>query len=237
MSSLYLAPSSMPDAARANVLRRGRRVVALSLVSLAAALSLGGCESATPTGDSAASETVSQEAALAVVPNRPDVPTPSLSEGAREQEDKRGAEVDWEAVAGHPHIGGAFLNEALATMLDAADVPVLLPNDPSLLWNAAGNARPGFYTAQVPADGYTLEFFGTRLENHVPVQVAPDQRIVEGEPMITISEGIPAVSFSRFGVSYWMGMECDRGPADPRCTNPDVLLQVFEDLVVVGGQP
>ena len=89
-----------------------------------------------------------------------------------------------------------------------------------------------WYTGQSYAGGVYVNLFGTRLARDWPVQVAEDQRIREGEPLITSSEGVPSISFTRFDVAYRLDLECDAGPSDPRCSEFERLREVYDGLAL-----
>ena len=143
--------------------------------------------------------------------------------------------VDWDAAALAPQAPVDALAQRWREAVAQSDVPVLLPASRAALDDTRSViAGPGWYTAQLSYDGVHVSLFGTQLAERWPVDVPDEQRVREGQPQITSSEGIPSIAFTRFGVSYSLDIECDLGPSDERCTTFDLLHETFNSLAVAG---
>lgn len=157
------------------------------------------------------------------------------SEGKLEHADVI-ADVAWDAAALHPAVLSAGLPEAAALAASESVIPVLVPNVEQMLQSAAIFTGEDWVTTAHDGPGYTVEIFGTRRAvSHPHIEVHELERVVEGRPLFTRSEGVPFVSFTRFGVAYRISIECDAGPSDERCQEFDTVTELFDGLVVVDG--
>jgi hypothetical protein len=111
-----------------------------------------------------------------------------------------------------------------------------VPSDPELVDSSVVFAGQDWVATQHDGPGFTVEVFGTRRAFSRPQVVVHElDRVVEGRPLFTRSEGIPFVSFTRFGVAYRISIECTSGPTDVRCAEFDAVTELFDGLVVVDG--
>lgn len=146
------------------------------------------------------------------------------------------AQVDWASVQGHDRVDVARLAPAVAVAVSGAPVPVLIPSGESFVESAAVYTGADWVSTQHRGEGVSVEVFGTRRAfAHPEVAVHELERIAEERPLITRSEGVPFISFTRFGVAYQMSVECEAGPDDPKCAEFDYLRQVYDSLAIVGG--
>lgn len=132
----------------------------------------------------------------------------------------------------------ANLSGESATTARGATLPVLVPARSVRLDETFVTASQLWVSAQTFGDGFTATVFGTvAAHEHPAVQVSDDLRIDENNPLITISEGIPSIAFSRFGVAWRLELECERGPADPRCGDAAFLHELYDGLAVLEVVP
>ena len=159
--------------------------------------------------------------------------------GAAEQVAKRRGlpelileDVDWDEAAVHERADVALMPLVARELLPEVSVPVLLPSNHELLASAYVARGEHWYTAQLDAEGFSVSIFGTRLARSLPSSPTPTSVISEDAPLITRSEGIPSISFRRFGVAYRLELECVQGPEDPRCSDFETLHETYAALVV-----
>ncbi len=98
-------------------------------------------------------------------------------------------------------------------------------------------APGGAVTHPLPADGGLAVFVqGNRLAHdhpHIP-PVTGKQRVRGLPGWITQNESIWSATWTENGVSYVVEVECSR-PDDARCADEEVLMDVVDSLVFVGG--
>lgn len=144
--------------------------------------------------------------------------------------------VDWAAARAATVPG---LPAKLRPAVDAIALPVLLPRAPALLAGARLVAGAGWYAASMDAGGaqVTLHAFGRA---HVRPELLAEQKAAgfgTGAPRISRTEGIVSLAFERFGVAYTLDVECQAPTTDPRCADGLFLMEVLDDLAVLGGRP
>jgi hypothetical protein len=146
------------------------------------------------------------------------------------------ASVAWDEVARHESVSSEQLPQAAARAAAEAPIPTLVPSDPELLGSSMVFTGPDWVASQHEGPGFFVEIFGTRRAFSYPhIEVHELERVVEGRPLITRSEGVPYLSFTRFGVAYRISVECVAGPQDLRCAEFDTVTELFDSLVVVNG--
>ena len=185
-------------------------------------------------------ETASSSSALLddSIAEAPSVDLPALTEesAAKALHADVVAEVDWLAAAAHERVLVADAPDVNPETITGAAIPTLVPSDPTLLASSRVYAGTDWVSARHENDDYVAIIFGTRRAFSYPqIEVEELDRIEEGRPMISRSEGIPYVSFTRFGVAYRLSVECVRGPSDSYCAEFDTLHGLFDSLVVLDG--
>ena len=168
----------------------------------------------------------------------PSVDLPSLTEesAAKALHADVVAEVDWQAAIAHDRVSVADAPDVNPETITGAAIPTLVPSDATLLASTRVYAGADWVSARHENDDYVAIVFGTRRAFSYPhLEIEEEDRIAEGRPLITRSEGIPYVSFTRFGVAYRLSVECFGGPSDPNCAEVDTLHELFESLAVLDG--
>ncbi|MFT6398071.1 MAG: hypothetical protein ACJAYU_002826 [Bradymonadia bacterium] len=146
------------------------------------------------------------------------------------------APVDWQAASLHAGVPLSTIGSEFQSAVAESAVPVLIPSNATFVASTSVYTGEDWVSTHHRGQGVSIEVFGTRRAfSHPEVEVHELERIAEGRPLITRSEGVPFISFKRFGVSYQVSIECESGPADSKCTEFDYLRQVYDSLVVVGG--
>lgn len=146
--------------------------------------------------------------------------------------------LDREAAATHPplaHADALPANDAarLATFSLTPDAPpVLLPDIPWLLETALTVTGPHWYTASMQADGYSVWVMGraaaiTMAGLHVPKAAIP----LPLTPTITRVHEIVTVSFSAWGATYDIDIECLGGIEHPMCGDDGLALDLANHLL------
>ncbi len=205
------------------------------LTMAALALLLCGCGADDETDDNnSLQQTLSSESSIqtpsVVVP-------PTLEEFGKTAHLEIVAVVDWNAALSHAALPLSALPAQAHPALLEAPVPVLIPSDDALVGSSSVYRGDDWVSSHHRANGVSVEVFGTRRAfAHPEVEVHELERIEEGRPTITRSEGVPFISFTRFGVAYQVSVECEAGPDDPMCAEFDYLREVFDSLSVVGGE-
>ena len=123
--------------------------------------------------------------------------------------------------------------------IDTVAIPVLLPGDPDLAANLRFFPNGAFYTASSSSNG--MSFVITGSGRGFPLGA----RTVRGLPGGDLKSRIPAdgiliaqteagldASFSRFGVSYSISLEC-ASRTDTRCTDEGYVRGVIARMTVV----
>ena len=146
-------------------------------------------------------------------------------------------DVDEDAVAAHPTVTAGAWSEETLRAIAAAPVPLLLTADEAVAGTAFVTTGEHWASVQMRGDGVWISAFGTRLAHmHPELQVPPEARLTDdGGEIAAVYEGIPTVSFRRFGIAYRLDVECDAGPGDPRCQGLDYLRAVQAGLAVADG--
>jgi hypothetical protein len=138
---------------------------------------------------------------------------------------------------------GTLDRQALASLTPDArvavatsTVPVLVPADPKLLAAGVVVAEKVFFSFSADVDGLTVTVQGSRLAHQYddiqPIEGTDSIRATKG--LLTTNEGIEHASWSEFGVSYSLDLECaDR--RDARCAaDHSYLRTVANGLRFVG---
>lgn len=170
--------------------------------------------------------------------------------GTREQ---KARDVDWaelrreEAARGRmdPRTGVLLETPAVAAAshqeLAKARLPVLLPGDESLAAQMQVFAEPGYYTASMRGETYSVQITGTRIAQGKleARRAARRMRAMTDEQgyIYQQTEYGCELSFTRYNVSYNISVECLEPEADPRCRGKEYIMELARSLVYVGGTP
>ena len=200
---------------------RGRTGALLTVVAGAGALAI------------AASAQQQRQLAAAVAP-----PSPAQS---------RPMAIDWGAAQKEARSGVTERGRALNAKFIAANraeiakvaIPVLLPGDPDLAQNLRIFGNGAYYTASTSSNGMSCVLTGSgrafplspRTVRALPRAGLADRIPADGVAIEGTEGGLDA-SFSRFGASYSISLEC-RTPTDPRCNDQSYVRGVIARLTVV----
>lgn len=120
----------------------------------------------------------------------------------------------------------------------AAAPPVLLPDDPTLLQTAIATVGPTWYAVTFEGAGYSVFVMGraasvsmTGLRVFGPV----DARF--RRPRISRTHEIVTATFTAWGASYDVDIECIGGVAHPMCGDSHLVRDLVWQLARLGGEP
>ncbi len=166
-------------------------------------------------------------------------------------------EIDWSAAyayAGATEQEYANLSGTASQKLypgaDTCYMPVLIPPDGETVQlsstygiDAVADEIPGLrrmvfkayddsYAATLALDSAVVMVNGSRIAYATP-RIGPD--ISANDYLVSTTESGIEMSFSKFGASYFMSIECDDPSSDDRCTDQEFIMTVYEKLQLVGG--
>jgi len=130
----------------------------------------------------------------------------------------------------------AQLGEESQRKIPDSTVPVLVPSDPKLLAVGVVMVDAVYYAFSANADGITVSIHATRVAHkYDDIPPTPGVTPIRGtKGFVTENEGIRATSWSEFGISYSLDLECGTA-GDARCKDDAYVLQLTEGLRYVGG--
>ncbi len=148
--------------------------------------------------------------------------------------------IDWDAMRADKTRDQAHapsIPQALRDKIAAVPMPVFLPRDQAMAQSAFLTKGTGWHALDMEADGLHLSLHGWSRAVHRPDlnheigdQALPNYRSAH-------SHKIWSISFTRYGASYTLDVECAKPGTDPRCATDKFALKVAHDLVLVGGAP
>jgi hypothetical protein len=168
------------------------------------------------------------------------------------------AKVSWPALDQIDRGIRARFDGETQRRIDTAGVPVLAPRESSVYAQVAVIAKPQWFTMAMKDAAYAQELAERKAGRRTPpapgegglsvyvqgnsvahryphIAPATGRHTVRGHSaFITRNEAIWSATWEENGVSYVVEVECSR-PDDPRCETEDVLVDVVEKLVFVGG--
>ncbi len=179
-------------------------------------------------------------AAARATPAQPGQSRPlAIDWNAVDQQTKAGANIRGQAV-------GARMIAAHRAEIDQIAIPVMLPTDPDLTGNLRIFANGPFYTASASSNGMSLMLQGSgrsfglspRTARALPGASMASRIPADGIVIEQTEAGIDA-SWTRFGASYALALECAKSHADKRCADGAYAKGVIGRMVVVkpGGAP
>jgi hypothetical protein len=114
---------------------------------------------------------------------------------------------------------GSRLPPDARSTLAVVDVPVLVPDEASLLDTAVATSGATWYALSMQGEGFGLYLHATRTGQQLPVPPEEPPALPTREaPRVTFNEGSPSLSFRQWGVSYSLFVECEDPEWDLRCT-------------------
>ncbi|MCB9761738.1 MAG: hypothetical protein H6739_17985 [Alphaproteobacteria bacterium] len=143
-------------------------------------------------------------------------------------------EVDWADAQRTRAIDPDRLPAEVRAQLPAIGVPVLLPDNDTLLKSLWMTGTDFWYAASMSEDGVGVLIRGTRLAR--PMEMAPADLRRMGpaeEPMLTRVHDIISITWSDYNVAYNLEIECPQGHR--RCQDDDFALKLQAGLGLAGG--
>ncbi len=129
---------------------------------------------------------------------------------------------------------------ANAAAINSVSIPVLLPGDPDLTPSLRIFPNGAFYTVSAKWAGMALVLTGAGRAFPLPPGAAQHlpggdlkSRIPADGIVIDGAEGGLNASFSRFGASYSISLECASQSADSRCNDPAYVRGLIGRLMVI----
>lgn len=138
------------------------------------------------------------------------------------------ATVDWAAAEA---VRVAIPDEKLRAAADEMRLPVLLPAEPMLAGTARWASGEGWYGVTMTDAEVSVYLHATTLWQRSPE--ALPARKGKGEAPVSMTDGIATLSFTRFGVAYFVDVECLADGCDA-AARARVLVG---ELQFVGGRP
>lgn len=174
------------------------------------------------------------------------VPSAPSTELATQAERKAKAEwtgevapqtIDWAEANRHPRVKDGLIPAGQTPHLNAASLPVLLPQDDQLLASVALSTGDLWYGADMNADGIHVFVHGSRGAFPIDLKLSAEQRENIQNFTIYRSHEIVTLTFQMYGAAYRIDVECDKPTNDARCNQDAFVTQMAETLVLAGGQP
>jgi hypothetical protein len=144
--------------------------------------------------------------------------------------------IDW--VAAHAARQSLPVDAITQARMQQARQPVLLPSVDGWTGRVFLTVGAGWHTAALDVPGAHLEI-QANANAHVRPDLLAEQAAAglgTGAPRVSQMHGIFTLSFERFGISYSLDLEC-ASHTDARCADAGYLMQIYDSLVVAGGQP
>jgi len=118
-------------------------------------------------------------------------------------------------------------------------LPVYIPNNYAYDEKMIVVADKNFYTISFLLDGATVMVSGDKTFQETLSKSTPDfQKLMKPSPLEFIQEeGIMSTDFNRHGVNYALSVECEDIEKDERCIKESFLHNLYNRLIMVGGQP
>lgn len=199
-----------------------RYISLLSFIFIAA-----GCSDPTPAPDLATSQ-----AAQTVGEPGGDLRIPAP------EEEQELDEIRWEETEQYREISAERLSEQAQKAVGEAPIPVLLPDDSTLLGSAYLTVGETWYTASMQGEGITVVVNGSGRSREIPGVTTEKEEKIEGagDHILTRTHGIVTLSFKEFGAAYSIDVECGAPMEDKRCTGDDFVIELAEGAGIVGGK-
>lgn len=144
--------------------------------------------------------------------------------------------IDW--VSAHAMRQSVAVDALTQERMQQVRQPVLLPLVDDWTDQVLLTVGAGWHAIALAVPGAHLEIHGN-ARAHLRPDLLSEQAAAglgSGAPRVSQMHGIFTLSFERFGISYSLDLECARH-TDPRCADAGYLMQIYDSLVVAGGQP
>lgn len=174
------------------------------------------------------------------------VPAAPSTELANQAERKAKAEwtgdvapqaIDWTEANRHPRVKDGLIPATQTPRLNAATLPVLLPQNDHLLASVALSTGELWYGADMNADGIHVYIHGSRGAFPIDLKLSAEQRANLQNFTVYRSHEIVTLAFQMYGAAYRIDVECDQPTNDARCNQDTFVTEMAESLVLAGGQP
>lgn len=125
--------------------------------------------------------------------------------------------------------------------LDAAHLPVLLPNTDEMRASGLVFPSPHSYAATVMLPGATIEVFGSSRAAVLTPAMGKDlkgrMKLNTAGYLVSDSEYGQEISLDRYGIAYSIMITCKAPRTDERCTKADFLTGLADRMAMFGGTP
>lgn len=148
-------------------------------------------------------------------------------------------DIKWpEPVTKHQKPSIPYPN-VLSKNISNTKLPVYLPSSYAYDEKMTVVADENFYTISFALNGAMVAITGDRTyQASVPATDSEFKLIMKASPPVEFihAEGIMMAEFNRHGVNYSMTIECDKPKTDERCTQTNLIKELYTRLIVVGGK-
>jgi len=133
------------------------------------------------------------------------------------------------------------LQRVTPQQLDASHLPVLLPNTSEMRASGLVFPSPHSYAATVNLPGATVEVFGSSRAAALTPAMEKDlkgrMKLSAAGYLVSDTEYGQEISLTRYGIAYSVMITCKAPRTDDRCTKPDFLTGLANQMVMFGGTP
>ena len=129
--------------------------------------------------------------------------------------------------------------DVLTSGIRNTKLPVYLPSNYAYDSTMIVVAEENFYSVDFLLKEATLTVGGDRtFQESVSTNDPKFKAIAKSKPTVEFyeSEGIMTAEFNRHGANYFMSVECDQPNVDLRCKDDSFLKNLYNHLIMVGGQ-
>lgn len=125
--------------------------------------------------------------------------------------------------------------------LDAAHLPVLLPNTNEMRASGLVFPSPNSYAATVNLPDATVEVFGSSRAAALAPGAEKDlkghMKPTAAGYLVNDTEYGQEIAFNRYGIAYAIMITCKAPRTDVRCTKPEFLTALADQMAMFGGTP
>lgn len=145
--------------------------------------------------------------------------------------------VDWVAADAHEVLEAGLLKPENVEKLKAVPLPVLVPNDASLLQDVFVSTGDHWYSARLKDDTHQVYIKGMSAAFQHKMNISAEEKARLQQFQIYRTHQIVTLAAVFFGVAYTIDVECKAPTSDVRCTDDAYVLKLADSLVRAGGQP
>lgn len=133
------------------------------------------------------------------------------------------------------------LQRVTPQQLDASHLPVLLPNTGEMRASGLVFPSPHSYAATVNLPDATVEVFGSSRAAPLAPAMEKDlkghMKPTASGYLVSDTEYGQEISLNRYGIAYSVMITCKAPRTDDRCTKPEFLTTLADQMVMFGGTP